>query len=997
MGFSVDGQLLLIPSYQDNRVKLWDLGAGQERKLAPWSASGLTAWAFSSDNRLVAVGDSHRSVTLWDIQANKEYASFPGPVFGFLTSDQPGVAFLAFAPGNKELVEVSTKGAGSVIDVSQRKKRATFTTGGPAAALEVAPDGRTFATLRNDGLLQVWEAATGKEWATPIRRDPRATAAPLAVSCMAYAPSGGLLAAGCRDGSLVLWDANTRKERSRVQAFSASFDQVQFSRDGKTLVARRRGDIMLWDPLTGTERAKPPKDYGALTSLALAPNSRDLALAGGVGNVMLWDLTSNKVRGVVQKSVAATTAFLVFSPDGKTVAVPHNNNTVTLWDVATGQERLTVPAVVQMFNQQTTIALGNETLAVTDSTGAVTLWDVASGKKRATLPETKPAVNYLALSPDGAFLASSRLNASVTIWNVRASKTEFVAVGGQGPVEFASDGRLLLFFNRQPYGHVLWDVAAHKERIPLRNVQSAAFSRDGRMLAVAQSPQSVVLWDLTTGKEKLSLPLDGSLGLNRLVFSPDGQALAVHRYQQIQVFDTGTGKAYPVIKEEAFNQTSFFAAGSKILATQNYLSQVTLWDLTTGKELASLKSQNPVAVRGDGSLVASSPAEFMGTGNITLWDPATGQEQVTLRSSQRESWQTLGFSPDGTLLAAVSQSGTVKLWDTVQLKDRLTIRDQHGPVQALAVASDGKTAASASADHTVRIWDLATGQTRAVLQGHTGMVLAVAFPPRKSPKAVAPLIATAGADMTVRLWDAASGRPRSILRGHQDMRGHEDAVWALAFSPDGKTLASGSADRTIKLWDAATGRENAVLKGHTTAVLGLAFAADGKTLASAGGDLFGTLRTGEIKLWNPDAGQERTALRTQAGAVRALAFSPDGQLLATGGVDRTVMVWDAKTGEEKAILQGHHLPISGVAFSPDGQALASSACSLANPFEPGEVLLWDLATGQRRPLLLGHRTGVSCLVFRGDGRTLLTAGMDETVKVWNVESDKSQNPPPVTH
>ena len=32
------------------------------------------------------------------------------------------------------------------------------------------------------------------------------------------------------------------------------------------------------------------------------------------------------------------------------------------------------------------------------------------------------------------------------------------------------------------------------------------------------------------------------------------------------------------------------------------------------------------------------------------------------------------------------------------------------------------------------------------------------------------------------------------------LKGHDDMVFSVVFSPDGKTLASGSVDRTVKLW-----------------------------------------------------------------------------------------------------------------------------------------------------------------------------------------------------
>lgn len=49
--------------------------------------------------------------------------------------------------------------------------------------------------------------------------------------------------------------------------------------------------------------------------------------------------------------------------------------------------------------------------------------------------------------------------------------------------------------------------------------------------------------------------------------------------------------------------------------------------------------------------------------------------------------------------------------------------------------------------------------------------------------------------------DVATGR---LLR---ELTGHEDAVYAVGISPDGKMAVTGGADKTVRVWDLAKGTE----------------------------------------------------------------------------------------------------------------------------------------------------------------------------------------------
>ncbi|NEU84600.1 hypothetical protein G1O98_37985, partial [Nostoc sp. UIC10630] len=96
-------------------------------------------------------------------------------------------------------------------------------------------------------------------------------------------------------------------------------------------------------------------------------------------------------------------------------------------------------------------------------------------------------------------------------------------------------------------------------------------------------------------------------------------------------------------------------------------------------------------------------------------------------------------------------------------------------------------------------------------------------------------IASGSGDKTVKLWRTDGTLLKTI-------DGHEDAIWGVAFSPDGKMIASASSDNTVKLW-----RTDGILittfTGHKAKMNDIVFSLDGKTLAYASEDK-------TVKLWS---------------------------------------------------------------------------------------------------------------------------------------------------
>uniref|UniRef100_UPI003AAE8195 coronin-7-like isoform X2 n=1 Tax=Centroberyx gerrardi TaxID=166262 RepID=UPI003AAE8195 len=143
----------------------------------------------------------------------------------------------------------------------------------------------------------------------------------------------------------------------------------------------------------------------------------------------------------------------------------------------------------------------------------------------------------------------------------------------------------------------------------------------------------------------------------------------------------------------------------------------------------------------------------------------------------------------------------------------------------LAVAGD---------DAKIRVWQVPDGgltetltEPEVILQGHTEKIYSIKFHPLASG-----LLVSSSYDQTVRVWDLEAGEQVNLLTGHQDQ------VFGMAWSPDGKLLATVCKDGKVRIYDprksAAPVQEGPGPEGHRGARV--VWVCDGKYLMVSGFD-----------------------------------------------------------------------------------------------------------------------------------------------------------------
>ena len=421
----------------------------------------------------------------------------------------------------------------------------------------------------------------------------------------------------------------------------------------------------------------------------------------------------------------------------------------------------------------------------------------------------------------------------------------------------------------------------------------------------------------------------------RVVWLPGGETLAVASSSQVSILDADSLEVIQTLDPQTGYPDIAVGSGDDRLFVTDDMVQV--WDLETAQLIERLGDIEggirSFAVSANGRILAIAGPAWPGGG-----DPDYQLEIVEIAT--------------GRTIYSVQQYGIIGF---------------------VAVDPEGKLVASNS-ERGLEMFD---GRTGALLWTIESSINAMAF----GPQGVLVLNDTRVVREPIQLWDAMSGQLLgTIPDGYGNPVFSNDLQWLALWANRGNVQKKAE----IQIWDATSYKLVRTLTRDAMEISDVAFSPDGRNLAAITQD--------GLVVWDISNDQITNSLTGFTPPIRSVAFSYDSSLILGGTYDALAQIWDVESGVALPSITNYDRSPDTHIQSPDGKIRAEEWIDNSVHPSTGNIRLVDTSNNKVLHELIGHTvfsgegfTGlVSSLAFNWDGSILASAGIDDTIRLWDV-------------
>ncbi|MEV4003523.1 serine/threonine-protein kinase [Actinomadura sp. NPDC049753] len=675
------------------------------------------------------------------------------------------------------------------------------------------------------------------------------------------------------------------------------------------------------------------------------------------------------------------------TPDGRHVVGAGSSGRLLVWELDTGRRVRIIPTDNWVISQLCVTRDGRHALAGKNSLQA---WDLVTGERTGPWRGRKSGTDAICLTPDGAFALTAGRRDSIHLWEVATLRRVRTMPGlrdenGHSVMKavcVSPDGRHALSAHRGPR-LCLWDLVTGQTvwttKIPektggrlLHDASLVHVTPDGRH-AVAAFPRGVVVTlDMATGRVARTFADPSSHELKRMCVTPDGRHLVMID-GVLRLWELETWRCIRTMSAPPDPRSVCAAPDGRRVVIGPGHGRPRVVDLGRRRP-APLQICRP-----------RSHGELSGLDSRVRAQVAEAERQIDARryTEAAAMLERLRSEPDlggsAPALDAWHRLALVSTRAGVRASWQLgTLAVHAGPVTCLEVTPDGERAVSAGADGAVRVWDVATRRLVHRLVEESPGVRACLTPDGHR-------CVTSSSGEELNVWDLAAGRLVRTLRTGASGRGRLVAVCA---SPDGRHVitagAAGGDGEEIRLWNIESGR-TAILHGGREGGPGIP-PARGVTALTVTPDGRHLIIGGRNEVWDLFGDAEATARIWPDGAA-GVGMTRDGRhvLGVSAGFSGDVR------SEDSMLFLRRLGNVSIVGAYGTG---VTAACAMVNGrwgltgSANGAVTMWDLrrrSSGEPHHVLADGGSEVALVRVTDAGRHVLAAGLDGTVRVWELD------------